>query len=394
MITKWLEEEETAKEANPYSVTDEQFKDHMGKIANIKFSDSPFEAEKIFLKGLKSDAEGEDTPIDDFQPVEQTGPVKGFFSEMVEPYPQPLMQNPAGEVPLPECVGAPGDTPYSSEQLVHYSRDRVPGEYGMDGTVVAEPTHYRNIKDLMARYFLTAHLQMGGVRNWRNQCIGVTSYDISHQPGLLWLSGDTPHMPMLDYDGKNVKKRIRKDVKLLQEGFSLGDAWVYKTRHGYHIYFFTDRVSKSVYMDILSQVQCCKGFKKSATDKGYAVLRVSAKYTAFDIAQEYVLRSKERHPRRMTAKAHLIQNLLAMGMDSGTHLATLFPEQALYKEDVKTWKPPINAKKGKRIRKIKNIQAQSVAVPAPANSATWANNGWGNSTTSTPVTYSTTTGNY
>jgi hypothetical protein len=158
-------------------------------------------------------------------------------------------------------------------------------------------------------------------------------------------------MPIFDYDGKNVKTQIRKDVKALQKEHGLGDAWVYETRRGFHVYFLTDMVDRDTYWVMLEKAQCCKGFKRSARHRGYAILRVSAKYTDFDIKLLYVLAAKDGKLRRLSRKAHTIQALIGLGQECGTHFASMFPEWAHFKQDPKEWKGSPKKTTAKRIKK-------------------------------------------
>ncbi|GAG00745.1 unnamed protein product, partial [marine sediment metagenome] len=199
---------------------------------------------------------------------------------------------------------------------------------------------------------------------WRGNCIGISN---------SYFDGTGTLMPVLDYDGKNVKTRIRKDVKLLQKGYRLGDAWVYETRRGFHVYFLCDRSSRKIYEEMLHQTAACKGFKRATSNRGYAVLRVSAKYTDFDIKFLYVLSARDKKLRRMPRKAHLIQALLALGEDCGTHFASLYPQWANYQEDPQEWKPA-RARKGKRIRKTQSrehynkwLAKKGITPKKPAN---------------------------
>jgi hypothetical protein len=158
-------------------------------------------------------------------------------------------------------------------------------------------------------------------------------------------------MPMFDYDGKNIKKLIRQDVKLFQEEYGLGDAWVYETRRGFHVYFFTDVVDRDTFWDMLEKAQCCKGYKKASRNRGYSILRVSAKYTDFDIKPLYVLEAKTKTLKRMTRKAHTIRALIDLGIECGTHFACLFPQWANFTQDTREWKTSSNKPRAKRIKK-------------------------------------------
>lgn len=237
----------------------------------------------------------------------------------------------------------------AEEMLVFYPRKGIAGDYE-DNTVDMGTFQHFNIRDLLARFFIEVHAHYGGVPNWRHNIVGITSMHFGHP------NCPNAHLPMFDYDGKNVKKRIRKDVKLLQQQHGLGDAWVYETKRGFHVYFFCDAVPRDAYLDMLEEVKCCRGFKKAARSRGYSVLRVSAKYTDFDIKFLYVLAAKERRLQRMPRKAHTIRALLDLGQRCGTHFASLFPQWAHFQEDPQEWKPSPKrkkaARKGKRIRKL------------------------------------------
>ena len=226
----------------------------------------------------------------------------------------------------------PVTTPFRRHQraevLVYYPRHSPRGDY-IENTCNMGEILYTNIRSLLARFFIGIHASPERIKDWRSWCIGAIS----------WVSSSTNrHMPMFDYDGKNVKTQLKKDVKLLQERYALGDAWVYHTKRGFHVYFFTDLVPWDEYWAMLCETKCCKGFRTAAKRHNYGTLRVSAKYTKFDIGLEYILRSQKRYPRRMIRKAHLIQELLKMGQDCETHFASLFPQWAQFREDETEWR--------------------------------------------------------
>jgi hypothetical protein len=224
----------------------------------------------------------------------------------------------------------------SSEMLVFYPRSAKRQDYDAD-TFNAGPVSYLNITDLLATFFITAHAEYGKIRNWREHVIGITSCSDPLE--------NSKHVPMFDYDGKNIKTRVRKDVKTLQDDFGLGPAWVYKTKGGIHVYFFANALSKSHYLALVESSNCCKGFKKATINNGYGTLRVSAKYTDFDIKLEYVLKPSTKKVYRMGRKGHVVNALLAMGQQCGTHLASLYPQWAYYTEDYKVWRPDSGKKK-------------------------------------------------
>lgn len=241
--------------------------------------------------------------------------------------------------------------------LVYYPRSSPEGPY-RDNTVHVGFQRHANVHELLARFFLKVHFHQQRISNWRDLCIGITSH-IQQRP---WRApnGQTieAHMPMFDYDGKNIKTLIRRDVKKLQKEAGLGPAWVYRTKRGFHVYFFTDIVSKGEFLKMLDMVKCCKGFKASVKRHGRAVLRLSAKYTEFDIKFEYVLEPEQAGdmPRRKHQKAHVIEYLLRLGQECGTHFASLFPQWANFMEDPEPWKPaPRNRRRKPGSRKVKKI---------------------------------------
>ena len=271
---------------------------------------------------------------------------KELFQKMCDA----VAKNELVEVPLEEPTQEGGwQNNREEEMLVWYPRNTVGHGYNDNLATVGPIPHY-NIQDLLARFFVQTHAEWGVVQNWRANIIGVTSCFFG-AASLVRPGG--AHLPMFDYDGKNVKKVIRKDVKLLQKDYGLGDGWVYETRRGFHVYFFSDIVSREDFHKMLAETQCCKGFGRSSIARGYAVLRVGAKYTDFDITPLYILKAKLTDLRRMTRKAHTIHALIELGQECGTHFASMYPKWAHFKQDLKEWKAPTRKPKAKRIKKTK-----------------------------------------
>jgi len=214
-----------------------------------------------------------------------------------------------------------------AENLVFYPRDN---KYSQDQSRIVGRMNYFNIQDLLARFFLTVRYHHVQVANWRTYCIGIVS-----------MSPDMPHMhmPMFDYDTK-ARGPILKDIEKLQTEYSLGTAWVYRTKRGHHVYFPCDYLHWQHYQEALYRTNGCEEFKNYARNAGYSVLRVSAKYTKFDIELAYLVKPKSQTiVKRPHRKGVLAQALLAMGTDTGTHLASLFPLQAHFQEDAAEWVP-------------------------------------------------------
>lgn len=268
---------------------------------------------------------------------------------------------------LEKLSGKPLPPRQAREYLVYYPRNTQGGDYS-DCTTNPGELRYTNIKSLLARFFISIHANWGRVENWRDLCIGVISF-VRNNPEVQ------VHMPMFDFDGKNIRTHLKKRVKALQEKYGLGDAWVYGTKRGFHVYFFTDSVPQQTYLEMLGESQCCRGFQQATRNKGYGTLRVSAKFTKFDIGLEYILRSKERYLRRMPRKAHVAQELIRLGQVCGTHFASLFPQWAYFHEDETEWRSPAERKKrksGKEVagKKIKKLYVEVEEQPYTAKTKT------------------------
>jgi hypothetical protein len=237
----------------------------------------------------------------------------------------------------------------NSEQLVYYPRRKGEGRGYDDPTSGPGWLCFYNIKDLLARFFVSIHSGFGKIDNWREYCIGVVSI---HQ--------GRGHTPMLDYDGKDIKTLVKKDIERLQDKFKLGDATLYTTRKGIHVYFFSDLVSWDTYREVLSQSKCCKGFRRACDNRGYSVLRVSAKYTLFDIEPYTVMKSPHTKGRRPGQKAAIVKELLRLGQECGTHFMSLYPQWGHYEEDVVPWRTGAPPKKQKRLRKAPGKKSKHI----------------------------------
>lgn len=190
-----------------------------------------------------------------------------------------------------------------------------------------------NVRTMLAYFFLRAHYERK-ISNWRAQCIGVGSRIPNR-----YINGNHAHMPMLDYDGKNIKRLVKKDVKEIQEKYSLGPAHLYRTKRGIHVYFPADIVSHETFGEILEHTQCCPGFRKAYGSQKSAILRVSAKYTKFDIRPLEILPGPKKEPSRPHLVGLTALHLIQLGIDCGTHLASLYPQWARFREDTREWRP-------------------------------------------------------
>ena len=100
-----------------------------------------------------------------------------------------------------------------------------------------------------------------------------------HKPAIGITSdvGSGMHIVQLDYDGKTLDE-VEKDVNYLIEEFSLGEAFLYKTNHGFHVKFYYDEITYKKYQKILCDSACDESFVLNTTYDGYSTLRLCGKY--------------------------------------------------------------------------------------------------------------------
>ena len=255
----------------------------------------------------------------------------------------------------------------SCEKLVFYPRNASERSYAADLEGRGPGfLRYTNVEDLLASFFLGASVGNQKKLNWRDMCIGISSESVN--PNGL----ERGHVPFLDYDGKHIKTTIRQDVKRLQEKYGVGPASVYRTKRGAHVYFLHDTLPEERLSSFIEDSNCCPGFKSASQRRRFAVLRVSAKYTEFDIALDQVIPAIDNELRRKTRKGHLIESLLALGTASGTHFASLFPQWAHYREDQRPWKAQGKRaphERGKFI--IKRVEVADAPAPIAQEKVQW-----------------------
>ena len=261
------------------------------------------------------------------------------------------------------------------ERLVAYPREG--SDYRHSNNLDCGPLEYHNVRELLARFFLSIHYNMTRIHDWRPMCIGITSLlgqkDYRRALGEHEdLEAQNVHMPVLDFDGKNIKTKVKKSVKKVQQKYALGDATLFLTKGGMHVYFFSDAVSFSTLVDIINDSNCCRGFAQATKRHKNAVLRVSAKYTSFDIEFDQVIPSKHQGAKRPYRKAYLVQELIRLGQECGTHIASLYPQWANFQEDPKEWSPP--RAKNKKIRKVRGVKTVATGYKMASTSANMNNN--------------------
>lgn len=253
--------------------------------------------------------------------------------------------------------------------LCAYNRDSGAAAYRGNSDILLD-VYFQNIKDLLASFFIKYHYEIEMNVEWRKKCVGVVSGGVASM---------TKHMPILDYDGKGVKKKLTKEVKQLQEAFGLGPAHLYKTKRGFHVYFPTDRVGVGAFHKILATSSCCEGFKQAFEKSGYAVLRFSAKYTDFDIKKVGVIRPKNKEIKRVHIQGAVAMRLLSLSEECGTHIASLYPQWCKFTQDEKIWRARNKEKKVQPAEEIaKTLLKELRAKPVYSTStSTWTSTATG-----------------
>lgn len=85
------------------------------------------------------------------------------------------------------------------------------------------------------------------------------------------------YVPFLDYDYDN-KLSIFGELRSLQENNILGNAYIFKTKHGYHV-IFLDLLTYDEWLHLLDQTSCDQYYKEvpQMNDSRMWVLRLSQK---------------------------------------------------------------------------------------------------------------------
>jgi len=97
------------------------------------------------------------------------------------------------------------------------------------------------------------------------------------------------HIVMLDYDIQDIDV-VRASVKELQEFWKLTDAYVYKTKHGYHVIMWHAHVPYGRLKQIIEFAADVDPMYKAISQQySHKTLRVAGKYDAQDIKFERII---------------------------------------------------------------------------------------------------------
>jgi len=100
------------------------------------------------------------------------------------------------------------------------------------------------------------------------------------------------HILFLDYD-KTTLEEVEESLKESQSFWNLSDAYVYRTRNGYHAYFFYDIMPYSRVVMIINYARYVDDmFRYISRHYNYKTIRQSGKYKERDISFIKVLKGK------------------------------------------------------------------------------------------------------
>jgi hypothetical protein len=97
------------------------------------------------------------------------------------------------------------------------------------------------------------------------------------------------HILFLDYDQVSIEE-VLESVGEIQEFFNLADAFIYKTRNGYHVYFFYDIMPYSRVLMIINYAKYVDDmFRYISRFYDYKTIRQAGKYKVRDIVFDRIV---------------------------------------------------------------------------------------------------------
>lgn len=151
-------------------------------------------------------------------------------------------------------------------------------------------------------------------REWlrmRKQEMQLQSIAIGLNSSVEW---ENNHIIMLDYDIPDIEKVVQS-VRELQEFWKLGDAEVFKTRNGHHVFFWYDHVPYERLKQIIDFARYVDPmYKYISKYYDHKTIRVAGKYKEKDIvfarkvesffAQSHTKRQSVRELGNMKREEH------------------------------------------------------------------------------------------
>lgn len=101
--------------------------------------------------------------------------------------------------------------------------------------------------------------------------------------------GDDKHIVMLDYDVKN-REKVVESVEELQKFWNLSDCYIFRTKNGYHAFFWFDQIPYERLRMIVDYAKYVDPmYKYISRFYAHKTIRVQGKYTVQDIAFEGIV---------------------------------------------------------------------------------------------------------
>lgn len=140
-------------------------------------------------------------------------------------------------------------------------------------------------------------VSLKGFKDWlrmRKQEMQLQSVAIGMNSTIDW---EDSHIVMLDYDLEDIEK-VTESVRELQEFYKLADAEVFKTRNGFHVFFWYDHVPYERLKQIIDFARYVDPmYKYISRYYDHKTIRVAGKYQEKDIEYACAVKSYFAQPR-------------------------------------------------------------------------------------------------
>ena len=134
-------------------------------------------------------------------------------------------------------------------------------------------------------------VSLKGFKDWlkfRKQEMQLQSVAIGMNSSVDW---EDTHIVMLDYDIDDVEK-VKQSIRELQQFWKLDDADIFKTRNGFHVFFWYDHVPYERLKLIINYARYVDPmFKYISRFYDHKTIRVAGKYKEKDICYEATVKS-------------------------------------------------------------------------------------------------------
>jgi hypothetical protein len=105
-------------------------------------------------------------------------------------------------------------------------------------------------------------------------------------------------IPYFEFDQGNILDDQLEQIKIVAKRHGLGNGFVYSTNRGFHLVFWNDTLNLQEYLNIISELDCPKQFKKIVEKRGSATNRCAGKYLENDLDFIWVIRTGKKNTAR------------------------------------------------------------------------------------------------